>query len=181
MTSTNQFNCINVKRQFQRKSWFAVGNSCIKKFSCVQKGGVKASNGVRQRFYNKCAPFFVSILANTPVHVSLASVLTEVEPANALSLPTWIIHVSSVAEWVIAMGLVWQFAEVTGQQRWKRLTWGMIPSLGGAMSACTWHFFYNSPDLEWLVTLQSALTVVGNITCCLAAYGIYQGSKQQPQ
>eukprot|EP01025_Chloroclados_australasicus_P004037 TRINITY_DN10970_c0_g1_i2.p4 TRINITY_DN10970_c0_g1~~TRINITY_DN10970_c0_g1_i2.p4 ORF type:complete len:142 (-),score=3.53 TRINITY_DN10970_c0_g1_i2:550-975(-) len=98
MTSTNQFNCINVKRQFQRKSWFAVGNSCIKKFSCVQKGGVKASNGVRQRFYNKCAPFFVSILANTPVHVSLASVLTEVEPANALSLPTWIIHVSSVAE-----------------------------------------------------------------------------------
>lgn len=36
------------------------------------------------------------------------------EPANALSLPTWVIHISSVIEWVVAMALVWQYAEVTG-------------------------------------------------------------------
>ena len=29
-----------------------------------------------------------------------------VEPANALSLPTWAIHTSSVIEWVTAMGLM---------------------------------------------------------------------------
>ncbi|GMP80891.1 hypothetical protein CsSME_00035820 [Camellia sinensis var. sinensis] len=29
------------------------------------------------------------------------------EPPNALSLPTWAIHVSSVVEWVMAMALVW--------------------------------------------------------------------------
>jgi hypothetical protein len=28
------------------------------------------------------------------------------EPANALSLPTWAIHVSSVVEWIAAMGLM---------------------------------------------------------------------------
>jgi hypothetical protein len=28
------------------------------------------------------------------------------EPANALSLPTWAIHVSSVVEWIVAMGLM---------------------------------------------------------------------------
>ena len=28
------------------------------------------------------------------------------EPANALSLPTWMVHVSSVVEWVVAMGLM---------------------------------------------------------------------------
>ena len=30
----------------------------------------------------------------------------------------------------------------------------MLPSLGSAMCACTWHFFYNAPDLELLVALQ---------------------------
>lgn len=36
------------------------------------------------------------------------------EPANALSLPTWAIHVSSVLEWVTAMVLFWRLAEASG-------------------------------------------------------------------
>lgn len=28
------------------------------------------------------------------------------EPANALSLPTWAVHTSSVLEWITAMGLM---------------------------------------------------------------------------
>ena len=36
------------------------------------------------------------------------------EPDNALSFPTWVIHISSVLEWTIAMALVWKYAEVTG-------------------------------------------------------------------
>ncbi len=43
-----------------------------------------------------------------------AGLLIREEPANALSLPTWAIHVSSVIEWIAAMGLVWRYAEVTG-------------------------------------------------------------------
>lgn len=87
------------------------------------------------------------------------------EPANALSLPTWAIHVSSVVEWVTAMGLMWQFAEVSGNQRWKGMTWAMLPCLGSAMAACTWHFMYNAPELEFLVVLQSALTVGARVAC----------------
>ena len=37
---------------------------------------------------------------------------------------------------------------MSGCPRWKGLAWGMLPCLGSAMCACTWHFFYNSPDLE---------------------------------
>ncbi|GAX76244.1 hypothetical protein CEUSTIGMA_g3688.t1 [Chlamydomonas eustigma] len=103
------------------------------------------------------------------------------EPSNALSLPTWAIHVSSVVEWVTAMGLVWQYAEATGNERWKGLTWGMLPSLGSAMCACTWHFFYNAPSLEFLVTLQAFLTIVGNATCWIAAYRIYAAAKNKDQ
>ena len=101
------------------------------------------------------------------------------EPANALSLPTWAIHVSSVAEWTVAMALMWKYAEVSGNPRWKGMTWGMMPSLGSAMCACTWHFFYNSPDLDFLVALQAFLTVVGNSTCMLAAYRIYAGAQAE--
>ena len=36
------------------------------------------------------------------------------EPENALSLPTWIIHISSVIEWGTAMALMWRYADVTG-------------------------------------------------------------------
>lgn len=100
------------------------------------------------------------------------------EPVNALSLPTWAVHVSSVAEWATAMVLVWQYGEKSGYESWKGLSWGMVPLLGGAFCACTWHFFYNSESLEVLVALQSALTVIGNMTMCVAAYRIYKSSKE---
>ncbi|KAJ8526835.1 hypothetical protein K7X08_029312 [Anisodus acutangulus] len=43
----------------------------------------------------------------------------------------------------------------------------LVPLLGGAFCACTWHFFYNSESLEVLVALQAALTVLGNATIFL--------------
>eukprot|EP00879_Flechtneria_rotunda_P008560 GHRR01008970.1.p1 GENE.GHRR01008970.1~~GHRR01008970.1.p1 ORF type:complete len:188 (+),score=52.05 GHRR01008970.1:76-639(+) len=101
------------------------------------------------------------------------------EPSNALSLPTWAIHVSSVTEWIAAMALMWRYAEVSGNPRWKGMTWGMMPALGSAMAACTWHFFYNSPDLDFLVSLQALLTVVGNFTCWIAAYRIFAAAQAE--
>ncbi|XVE57777.1 hypothetical protein DITRI_Ditri04bG0116900 [Diplodiscus trichospermus] len=103
------------------------------------------------------------------------------EPANALSLPTWAIHVSSVIEWITAMALVWQYGEKSGFESWKGLSWGMVPLLGGAFCACTWHFFYNSESLEVLVALQAALTVIGNATMCFAAYRICKLSDRRSQ
>ncbi|KAK4400531.1 Ycf49-like protein [Sesamum angolense] len=81
-----------------------------------------------------------------PAHAAESPVLSE--PSNALSLPTWAIHISSVSEWVTAMALVWQYGEKSGYESWKGLSWGMVPLLGGALCACTWHFFYNSESLE---------------------------------
>jgi hypothetical protein len=87
--------------------------------------------------------------------------LTAMPPVHAaLSLPTWAIHVSSVVEWVTAMGLMWRYAEVSGNPRWKGMTWGMMPALGSAMCACTWHFFYNSPDLDFMVSAWCACVCV---------------------
>ncbi|KAH7692471.1 hypothetical protein IHE45_01G068500 [Dioscorea alata] len=149
----------------------------------------------------------VLIAAGAGLALSLPSVASAAmqEPENALSLPTWIIHISSVVEWypipssfsrrccfpflismlslcyyvgrITAMVLVWEYGEKSGFDAWKGLSWGMVPLLGGAMCACTWHFFYNSESLDILVALQGVLTVVGNLTMCIAAYRIFKSAQ----
>ncbi|GBG65423.1 hypothetical protein CBR_g50783 [Chara braunii] len=54
-----------------------------------------------------------------------------------------------------------------------------IPSLGGAMCACTWHFFYNAESLEILVATQSLLTLIGNCTLWFAAYRIFKQARAE--
>eukprot|EP00802_Teleaulax_amphioxeia_P012127 Tamp_12165.p1 GENE.Tamp_12165~~Tamp_12165.p1 ORF type:complete len:444 (-),score=93.44 Tamp_12165:509-1693(-) len=94
------------------------------------------------------------------------------EPENALSIPTWAIHFSSVFEWIFAMRLVWDYAEVSKDESWKGLTWGMLPLHASGLAACTYHFFYNSSDLSFLVALQAGLTLLGNTTVAIAALRI---------
>ncbi|KAL3909487.1 MAG: hypothetical protein SGILL_008069 [Bacillariaceae sp.] len=94
------------------------------------------------------------------------------EPINALTIPTWIIHFSSVIEYLIAMDLVWKFSQVTQNEKWKGLTWGMLPLHASGICACTYHFFYNPSSLQFLVTMQAGFTLLGNITCMIAAFRI---------
>jgi Protein of unknown function (DUF2499) len=96
---------------------------------------------------------------------------------QALSIPTWIIHISSVLEWVAAIWLIWQFADTPAYRAWKTLSFAMLPALVSAMCACTWHFFNNAPDLRWLVTLQAATTLLSNCTCCAAAWYIWKQAR----
>ncbi|MBP0000364.1 MAG: DUF2499 domain-containing protein [Cyanobacteria bacterium SID2] len=96
---------------------------------------------------------------------------------HALSIPTWIIHVSSVIEWIAAIWFVWRYGEVTGNRAWFWLSAAMLPALVSAMCACTWHFFDNVEALEWLVMLQATMTVVGNCTLCLAAWWIWHRAR----
>ena len=104
--------------------------------------------------------------------VGSLSFVTHSEPVNALSIPTWAIHFSSVFEYLFAMALVWKFAETTDNPKWKGLTWGMLPLHASGVCACTYHFFYNPSALQFLVTSQAGLTLLGNITCMIAAFRI---------
>lgn len=108
-------------------------------------------------------------------------IVSHAEPWNALSLPTWIVHTSSLIEWLVAMKLIWEQAEVSANSRWKGLTWAMIPSHTSGLCACTFHFFYNAPSLLWIVSLQGFLTVLGNSTLALAAYRIYDYERTKAQ
>ncbi|NJL84008.1 MAG: DUF2499 domain-containing protein [Chloroflexaceae bacterium] len=96
---------------------------------------------------------------------------------HALSIPTWMVHVSSVIEWIAAIWYIWRYGEVSQDRSWRALSWGMLPALASAMCACTWHFFDNLPALDWLVDLQATLTVLGNVTLCAAAWWIWRSAR----
>jgi Protein of unknown function (DUF3593)/Protein of unknown function (DUF2499) len=97
---------------------------------------------------------------------------------HALSIPTWVIHISSVVEWIAAIWLIWTYGDVSQNRAWWGLSIAMLPALVSAMCACTWHFFDNVASLEWLVTLQASMTVVGNCTQMVAAWWIWRSTME---
>ncbi|MEB3178423.1 MAG: DUF2499 domain-containing protein [Nostocaceae cyanobacterium] len=96
---------------------------------------------------------------------------------HALSIPTWIIHISSVIEWIAAIWLIWTYGELTRNSTWWGLSLAMLPALISAMCACTWHYFDNVTSLEWLVVVQAAMTLLGNFTLMVAGWWIWQSSR----
>ena len=112
---------------------------------------------------------FLFGLGNLDANPLASIVSVNAEPANALSIPTWAIHFSSVFEWLFAMGMVNQYAKATGNDKWTWLTYGMLPLHASGVAACTYHFFYNSQDVSFLVALQAGLTLLGNTTVAIAA------------
>lgn len=113
-----------------------------------------------------------TVAASAPSIADVAAFFRHTEPGNALSLPTWVIHVSSLIEWLVAMGLIWEYADASGNKKYKGLTWGMVPCHASGIAACTFHLFYNDPVLNAVVATQAGLTVVGNCTVAVAAYQI---------
>jgi len=99
---------------------------------------------------------------------------------HALSLPTWWIHVASVVEWVLAMLAIQNWGLQRKELEWQWLALAMVPALVSAMAACTWHLFDNSAQLQGLVMLQAACTVLGNSTMALAAWMLWRGREPQP-
>ncbi|HEY9647520.1 MAG TPA: DUF2499 domain-containing protein [Chroococcidiopsis sp.] len=97
---------------------------------------------------------------------------------HALSLPTWIIHILSVGEWITAIGLVWVYADIRQNPAWKGMAIAMLPALGSALCVCTWHWFDNAPSLAWLGTAQAALTLLGNSALMVAAGWLWRRSRQ---
>ncbi|CAL6358457.1 unnamed protein product [Bathycoccus prasinos] len=120
----------------------------------------------------------IADVADGSVVSSLIASAKHGEPGNALSLPTWVIHASSLIEWLVAMSLIWNYADVKKRPSYKGLTWGMVTSHASGLAACTFHVFYNSPALNSVVALQAGLTCIGNATMGIAAYRMYQEGKR---
>ena len=97
---------------------------------------------------------------------------------HALSIPTWIVHILSVTEWIVAIWLVWTYANISRNKVWRGFAIAMLPALVSAICVCTWHFYDNDPSLEWLGTIQAAMTLLGNFTLMVLALFLWKQSVQ---
>jgi hypothetical protein len=98
---------------------------------------------------------------------------------HALSLGTWWIHITSVLEWLVAIVAVQAYGQRRREGGWRWLALAMLPALGSAMAACTWHLFDNPEGLRGLVVLQAGLTTVGNGTLALAAWNLLRQQRRR--
>ncbi|GKY97592.1 hypothetical protein MPSEU_000717600 [Mayamaea pseudoterrestris] len=111
--------------------------------------------------------------------VSLSNLLEgRSQPINALSVGCWIIHISSLVEFLAIMDYCWLWSESTRNTKWKGLVWGLLPLHSSGLTACTYHFFYN--QLPVLVPLQALLTCLGNTTAAFAAWRIAKSNGWEP-
>ena len=96
---------------------------------------------------------------------------------HELSFGTWIIHISSVIEWIYAIFTIQKISNYEKLEIYFWLSLAMIPNLIGAMCAISWHIFDNQTALYGLVTLQGIFTFVGNSTLAVATVVIYKRSE----
>ena len=93
---------------------------------------------------------------------------------HELSFGTWLIHLTSVLEWIYAIFIISEISSFDKYNIYFWLSLSMIPNLIGAMCAITWHIFDNQSALYGLVTLQGIFTFIGNSTLAIATYAIYK-------
>ena len=95
---------------------------------------------------------------------------------HELSFVNWVIHISSVLEWIVAIFIV---NKISYFKTYKYFFWfglAMIPNLLGAMCAITWHIYDNQMQLYGLVTLQGIFTTIGNSTLAAASFYLYKNA-----
>ena len=91
---------------------------------------------------------------------------------HELSFGTWLIHISSVIEWIFAIFVIYKISKYKNYNLFFWFSIAMIPNLIGAMCAITWHIYDNQDALYGLVTLQGIFTLIGNSTLALASIKI---------
>ncbi len=97
---------------------------------------------------------------------------------HELSIGTWAIHIATVLEWSLAILLISKLSSRTENNGYKYLALAMLPNLASAMAAITWHIFDNTKELIGLVTLQAALTFIGNTCLAIAAWNLQKQDRQ---
>ncbi|MEI6046040.1 MAG: DUF2499 domain-containing protein [Chloroflexota bacterium] len=83
-----------------------------------------------------------------------------------LSIPTWIVHLGSIAEWSVAMLLFYLLGRKLNNVWLRRMPLVMIPYMLSGLCAIIYHITID----EWkaINVAQSYLTLIGS--CCFALW-----------
>lgn len=83
-----------------------------------------------------------------------------------LSLPTWIIHLLTVSEWLVAMVLFSRYAGVAGLPQLRRFAIAMFPHLVAGLLVLSFHARGDRDD--WLLDGSRLMTFIGSLSLLAA-------------
>lgn len=87
-----------------------------------------------------------------------------------LSIPTWFIHISSMAEWGLAILLLFRYGSLIGRRDIEQFALLMIPHWIGGLSVIAFHI--SGDSLEWLLDASKVINCFGSISLLFASVRI---------
>lgn len=94
-----------------------------------------------------------------------------------LSLPNWLIHISSSLEWGIASLMMYRYGTLIGRKDVQRFGLSMIPHWIGSWFVLAYHI--KDDAVPVLLDLSETVNLLGSIALLYASLGILKTSKRQ--
>lgn len=95
-----------------------------------------------------------------------------------LSLPTWLIHILTVTEWLAAMLLFHRYGGLLGRGDLQRFAWAMTPHLLGGSAILLFHL--SGDRVAWLLDGARLLTFAGSLLLLAATLALLPASRPPP-
>lgn len=89
-----------------------------------------------------------------------------------LSIPTWIIHLLTVTEWLAAIVLIRRYALAIAHPRLAAFALAMIPHLIGGMAVLAFHV--SGDQAHWLMGVAQLFMFVGSVSLLAASLWLLQ-------
>ncbi|MFQ3582611.1 MAG: DUF2499 domain-containing protein [Chloracidobacterium sp.] len=100
---------------------------------------------------------------------------------SLLSPPVWMIHIASVTEWTLAIGLVWRLGATLGRADIQRLAVAMLPHWVAGLCVLAWHATDDATTLMWIPRTHELLTLMGSVGLAVAALHLREWTRRYPR
>ena len=95
-----------------------------------------------------------------------------------LSLPNWVIHISSALEWGIAAALLFHYGKITGRREIRLFGLAMLPHWSGSFFVLSYHISGDSIPL--LLDMSELINLFGSTALLLATLNLLKSIKKAP-
>lgn len=85
-----------------------------------------------------------------------------------LSFPTWVIHISSMAEWLIAAILLRQYGRAIGRKEVENFAWLMLPHWTGGLCVIVYHL--TGDTVEFWLDASKVVNLIGSLCLLYASF-----------
>jgi hypothetical protein len=95
-----------------------------------------------------------------------------------LSLPNWVIHISSTLEWGIASLLIYRYGTMTGRKEIRIFGLSMLPHWFGSFFVLSYHL--TTDTIALLLDLSELINLFGSISLLMATINLLKAREKTP-